>query len=603
MIALGRFSRWTTSRAGLPQVAALSVFALLVIIPILTQEPYHARVVSNIILTAIMGMAVTVVFGYAGQFSLAYGVLCGVGGYSSTYLILQAHAPQWLALLAGALAAGLVGVIVALPAIRLRGLELALITFAAALAGTAVFARIPELGGYDGIGGLLTPRLGGLRFATPLQQMELAAMALILVYVLLKPILAGRPGRRFLLMKADEATAASLGVHLTRDKLLAFGISSTVLGFVGGIYPLNISYLGPSLFDFDLVILLFFIVFLGGVNRLEGAIIGATVVGLIPVVLSGQADLSGIFYGISMLAALVLFGGGGLLTLIEWRPRSTTSAANTQQAVAEFNQPMGDYLPETSPTRPARAGALPAEPSASLLLEAQGISKRFGGLRAVDDASFRVHRGEIVGLVGANGAGKSTLLSLLSGYIVPDSGHVVYGGRDLRGLSPTKRAVLGMVRTFQFPVFSNEMTLRENLLVASESLSEHRSPQENVDDVLGLLALRTIGNLRVNQVAFGVQKLLDLGRALCAAPELLLLDEPAAGLGPAELPLVAATIANLRSDGKAVLVVDHNMAFVMQLADRVVVLDLGRVIAVGSPEAVAQDPRVITAYLSSDDLN
>jgi len=600
MIRLGRLSAWSPVRLGLPQLTALGVFALLVIVPIVTQEPYHARVVSNIILTAIMGMAAVLLFGYAGQFSLAYGVLCGIGGYASTYLILNAHAPHFLALLAGAAAAGVVGVIVALPAIRLRGLELALITFAAALAGTAVFAKIS---GYDGIGGLPKPRIGNVLFASPLEQMGFAAIALILVYVLLKPIVAGRPGRRFLLMKADEATAASVGVRLTYDKLLAFGISSLVLGFVGGIYPLNINYLGPSLFSFDLVILLFFIVFLGGVNRLEGSVIGATVVGLIPVILSGQANLSGIFYGISMLAALVLFRGGGLLALLEWRPRSATSAANPRHPVDRPNLLNEIHVPASVLSGSVRPNAPSAETDTDLLLEARGISKRFGGLRAVEDASFTVHRGEIVGLVGANGAGKSTLLGLLSGYLVPDSGQVLYGGRDLRGLSPAKRAFLGMVRTFQFPVFSNEMTVRENLLVAGESLGKHRTRHENVDDILGLLALQTMGNLRVNQVAFGVQKLLDLGRALCAVPDLLLLDEPAAGLGPAELPFVAATIASLRSDGKAVLLVDHNMAFVMQLADRIVVLDLGRVIAVGSPEAVAKDPRVITAYLSPDDLN
>ena len=556
------------------RIVAVLLIAALFFVPYLKHDPYQETVATLILLNAILAMSLTVLFGCAGQLSFAYAALYGVGAYASTYAIKDWHVPQLVGIALGGVAALVVGLVVALPALRIRGLQLGLVTLAFSLAATTVFAHIS---GYEGIVGLPYFHIGHSQFIQADRQLILLAVLAVVTYVLLSVVLGRRTGRRFLLVKADEASASSLGLNVTREKMLAFALSSLVLGIIGGFYPMLLSFLGPELFSFELVTTLFLIVIVGGAVRLEGAILGATIFGLIRVALKNQAQLTPVLYGGGMLLTLLFLPGGliGLFTLMRrQRNKSTTSLV--------------PKLVERSTPVAAVADAAP-------LLEVEAVTMDFRGLRALEDVSLHVQPGEIVGLIGSNGAGKSTLINIITGYLASNAGTIRFSGEDVTRRPPHKRARLGLVRTFQFPVLVPELSVRENLLVAAEASGRER-PRARVDEVLELVGL-TAADADVTKLPFGIQKVVDLARVLLTGSRVVLLDEPAAGLAPHEFPAIAGILAELRNQGMSVLVVEHNMSFVMPLIDRAVVLDHGRVIATGTPTEIAAQTEVIEAYL------
>lgn len=577
------------ARSQPERLIAWVLIALVFAVPYFSGDPYGSATAALIFLQAILAMSVTVLFGYAGQFSFAYAALFGVGAYVATYSVREWGVPQVVGILLGGITAVVVGVVVAVPALRIRGLQLGLVTLAFSMAAFTVFGHIS---GYEGIGGIPYFRLGEKAMVLAHDQLLLLGIAVVIVYIGLDRLVSSRVGRRLLLLKVDEATAASVGMDVTRQKMLAFAASSLVVGLIGGLYPMLLGFLGPELFGFEVVTTLFLIVIVGGSGRLEGAILGAAIFGLIRSELRDQAQLAPLLYGVAMLLTLLLLPSGlfGLARFIKPRMRSMPVRAMPRSA---------DEPPATDEPAPAVDGRPPVDPprpAGRPLLVVTGLSKRFQGLRALDDVSLDVRAGEILALIGSNGAGKSTFINAVTGFLKVDEGRVVFDGRDVTRLAAHRRARLGLVRTFQFPVLVPELDVRSNLRVAAE-MTGTRDAFARVDESLRLVGLGDGRDVAVADLPFGTQKTVDLARAHVVGSSLLMLDEPAAGLSPEELPAIAALLSQMRDQGIAVLLVEHNMSFVMPLADRVVVLDHGRVIARGTPAEIMADDQVLEAYL------
>jgi ABC-type branched-subunit amino acid transport system ATPase component/ABC-type branched-subunit amino acid transport system permease subunit len=540
---------------------------------------YFQTVCLLVIVNGVLGMGLTVLFGYAGQLSFAYPALFGVGAYVSALLVLHTHVGGLLSCVAAVAVTVCIGLFVAVPALRLKGLQLGLVTLVFGMAAVQVFSYI---GGYDGISGIPPLQVGPYQFNSLGSQIVLAVGLLLVVYILLGAFLSGPPGRRLLLLKADEAVATSLGINVTTQKTAAFIVSSAVLGLIGGVYPLFLSYIGPDSFGLDLLIALFLAVMLGGVRHLEGAIAGAVIVGLIPQLVPDQESLYPIFYGVLLLGVLVALPTGivGLLT------RRRVGGLR-----AEFDSVRQLQPPESRPIH------LKDTTSLAPLLAVTNLSRSFGGIHALEDVSIQVHEGEVLGLVGGNGAGKSTLVSVLAGHLRADSGDIQFLGQDMTRWASLKRSRNGLIRTFQFPTFARELTVRDNLTVVAEV--HGASPAKAVGEILERVGLEAASDMPITTLSLGLRKMVDIARAFLAAPRLVLFDEPAAGLSPAQLPNLDELIRWKQSQGVAFLVVEHNMNFILPLAHRVVVLDHGGIIAEGTPQEVATNEKVVAAYLGT----
>ena len=557
-----------TRTATLGATILVALFAL----PILAGTGFSLTTGILVSYLAMIAMSATVLFGNAGQLSFAYGVIAGLAGYVAVYLNRWFGVTPGIAVIAGVASATLIGVIVAIPALRIRGHQLGLLTLVFSLAMLTVFRR---WSGFEGIGGLPDLTIFGLPFDTPFRQHVFFAILAILTYIPLRILLGGHVGRRFLLLKADEATAASFGVNLTREKVKAFALSSVVAGLAGAVYPFLLSFLGPQLYEFELVTLVFLAIILGGRTFLEGALLGAAAVTIARALLRGQPELATVLFGGTLLAFLVFAPDGIIGAFIQLRSPAmviTPSPRVIEPAPVSFD-------------------------ASNVSLSADGVSKRFGGVAALKDVSLRVRGGEIVGLIGANGAGKSTFISCITGFEEPDSGTVRIGNTAITSWSPDARARAGLQRTFQFPTLVSELSVRDNIVVGVEGLLGRERAQVAADHVLERVGLEKAADATVEKLSFGNRKIVDLSRLLASESRILLLDEPAAGVAPEMLPILATILDLMRREGRVLLVVEHNMAFTLPLCDRVVVLDRGSVIAEGSPEDIKQDRHVIDAYL------
>ena len=316
---------------------------------------------------------------------------------------------------------------------------------------------------------------------------------------------------------------------------------------------------------------------------MAGPLLGAIILGALDVILGTQAEISALYLGVAMLATFI-FLPRGLIGLVR-RPTAPPTM------VPEDRPEIGVQLAAAKLARP---------PAGDVVLRVEDVSKTFKGLRALQHVSLDVREGEIVALIGSNGAGKSTLINVITGFLAPDrgAGAITFRGQDVTGWASHRRARAGMVRTSQFPALVGELDVETNLSVA---VVRDGADQDAVDPVRTLeeLGLAGYADRKVAELPFGVQKLIEMSRAVNVRPRLVLLDEPVAGLAPAELPAVTTLLHRLRDLGISVLLVEHNMPFVMSLADRVFVLDHGMLISSGTPAEIRADAGVIEAYLGT----
>ena len=551
-------------------------------------------------IAGIVAMGLVVLTGYGGMTSFGQATFMGCGAYVSALLTGGAGLSPWLALPAALLASGVAALALGAVTLRLSGHYLALATIAWAVSLYYLAGNLDGLGRNDGLSGIPPLRIGSLALTGSREYFVVVWTAAALVVLLTSNLLDSRVGRAIRALRGGAAAAASCGVHLPRARILAFTYAAVLAGLAGWLYAHMQRSVNPTPFGLNAGIEYLLMAVVGGAGSIWGALLGAGLVtvvndqlqSLLPRLLGQQGNYETIVFGV--LLVLVL-----------------------QTAPDGLWPQMRRLFPSARPRRVrADAAALPARtlPAAGApVLSATGLRKTFGGLVAVNGMGLRLDAAEIVGLIGPNGAGKSTTFNLLTGVTRPGAGQVRFLGRDITGLSPPGVARLGIARSFQHVKLVPGMSVLENVALgahlrgAAGPLAAILRLDRAEEARLFAEARRQIARVGLDaqadkpgdSLALGQQRLVEIARALCLDPILLLLDEPAAGLRHAEKADLAALLRRLRNDGVTVLLVEHDMEFVMRLADRLVVMEFGAKLAEGAPAAIRADPAVIEAYLGA----
>jgi ABC-type branched-subunit amino acid transport system ATPase component/branched-subunit amino acid ABC-type transport system permease component len=571
-------------------------------------------------ITAVITLSLVVVTGYTGQISLAQLTLAGVSAY-----ILSTFASTWgipfpLAPIMSALVAAGAGVLIGLPALRVRGLMLGVVTLTFAAGVEAIWFNNNSIdGGASGLA-IPTPRLFGMDlsigsgkdFPRPAFGI-LCLIVLVLVALGISWLRTSRLGTAMLAVRADERSAAAAGINVVKVKLIGFAIGAFIAGLGGSLLAYQLGNVTFQDFDAYLGLVTFSVVVVAGITSVSGGILagiissGGILVALISsgVGSGGVDNWYGVVAGIGVILTVIFNPDGvvGPTHLFLEQRRVRGVLARPEGALAPALRGAGTVLAPMT----VGAGELVGTnghggderltgPGPSPLLDVKHLSVRYGGVLAVDGVSFSVEAGQIVGLIGPNGAGKTTTIDALCGFHGYE-GSVALAGQDVTGLSPHRRAALGLARTFQLAGVSDDLTVEENVQVGQHRASTHDpAALTRILDELGLVEMR---DLQVSMLSQGQRQLVSVARALAGEPRLLLLDEPAAGLDSTESLWLAERLRGVRDTGVTILLVDHDMSLVLNLCDTIDVLDFGALIATGTPDQIRKNQLVSTAYLGA----
>jgi branched-chain amino acid transport system permease protein len=548
-------------------------------------------------ISALIGLGLVLLTGAAGLTSFGQAAFAGIAAYAAAYLITTAGFSPLEALPVSLLAVGLAAVLLGGVTLRLSGHYLPISTIAWAAAIFYLFARLQVLGGQTGISGIPPISLFGLQLTSGRSCFVLIWACVLCVIITQSWLLRARAGRAIRSLRAGTLLAESFGIPVFRTRLTAFVYAALLAGLAGWLYLEFIRFLNPSPFDITAGIKDLFVVMIGGAAYPWGAVAGAAILSSLPEVL--QAITSGqnenydlIAYGVIIVLLLQRSRIGLVGALIARFPALRAPAVNVTPSAASL---------------PSRK--LPRR--GEVLLQAAHVEKWFGGLCAVKDMSFEVRAGEIVGLIGPNGAGKSTMFNLITGAAAPSAGQITLCGTDVTGAPPGAAIRLGVSRSFQHVKLLRGASVLENVMIGGHlrgrkgllagmfraDRAEEASLAAEAARQLGRVGLADVMHRPAGSLALGPQRLVEVARALCADPVLLLLDEPAAGLRHAEKQELAQLLHALRDAGIAVLLVEHDMDFVMNLVDRLVVMDAGAKLTEGLPGVVQADQRVLDVYL------
>jgi branched-chain amino acid transport system permease protein len=566
-------------------LASTGVAALLVAAAFIVSNDYYLYVMFMAGVYFLCAAGMNVLAGYAGQKSLGQAGLFAVGAYTVALLTTRWQVSPALALAAAPAFAAVAGVLIALPSLRVKGPSLALVTLAFGVVVEKIVTEWTDFfGGAQGVYGIVPLGLQSEVFS--LRDWVILVVILGLVtHLLLAHALKGRFGRALLALQADEIAARCAGISVYRYKILAFVVAAATCGLAGGLVAQQNQYFNSDFVTFHLSIFILLLVLLGGAGTLYGPVAGAVVLTLTDVFLARWPFVQHFIYGAMLLFALYLMPQGivgAVRNLLGRRPSTTPGG-------------LGE-----APRQPPARARMPV--STEPLLECREIGKAFGGVVTADKVTLSLHGGRIQALIGPNGAGKSTLINILTGIIRADSGQILFAGRDVTRARAHDLASAGIARTFQNLRLFGEMSVLDNVLVGAHSRADAgAAAREKAMAVLDFVGLAHEAGSRAGSLPYGLQRRIELARALAAEPTLLLLDEPAAGLNPQETVELGQLIRRIGESGLSILLIEHDMTLVMEISDEVFVLDRGRIIAHGTPAMIQSDQHVIAAYLGPDD--
>ena len=629
--------------------AELAALASLAAIPLLVNNSYVLGLLTLLAIYAILLIGLDVTVGYLGQVNLAQAAFLGLGAYGAALGVVNFDFGM-LAALALALGVGLVfGTLLAFPALRLEGPQFALATLSfSALSATTLNEWESLTAGAQGLQ-VSRPPLFGMELDAP-GFFWLCLLLLALVWMGMRNLLSSQWGRAFEALRDSPIATDAMGVGTYRHKVAGFALASALGGLAGGLYAFNFQYLQPQSFGYDLMVILLLGVVLGGRKSLWGALVGAALIALLPNLLSNR----GLFEAISAVGLLIAIAAGtrgllkkttrpfqalapvvamGILMVGSLIVENTEDWRKAIFALMLFAVVVG--LPEglmgfaahflaklfrvAPPPLPAPAPldeVLPRQAAdGSALLELRDVKRYFGGVKAVDGVTLTVRAGEIHGLIGPNGSGKSTAVNVISGLYVPTGGDMLLRGKALPVGSLFKVARSGVARTFQNLQLFSDLSAVDNVMVALRgvyripmplvllglAMGEEQRARASALALLELVGLQAQARTRAKDLTYGDQRFLEIARALARRPDLLILDEPAAGLAHPDVNRLIEIIKRIHERGISIILIEHHMDVISELCSVVTVLDGGRIIAAGTADEVKRNPKVIEAYLGMAD--
>ena len=586
----------------LPRKFWLPLFTVLMLaVPLLPVPEFWVTQLNYIGLYAIVSLGLVLLTGVAGLTSFGQAAFVGVGAYTTAYLSTTMAVSPWIALFVGLALAVVVAVVLGALTLRMSGHYLPLATICWGLALYYTMSNMEFLGKYDGILGVPALNFFGISLAGAREIYFLIWVVALAAAVGVTRLLDSRPGRAIRALKSGSTMAEAMGISTLRYKLTAFVLAAILAAMSGWLFAHLQRTVNPSPFSLGKGIEFLFMAVLGGVGHVWGAFAGAAVVKLVedelqvllPKLIGTSGNFEIIVFGL-ILVLVLKYAPEGLWSFVQrWLP--------APRRVKDWDGAAA--LPTRSKPEPG-----------SLLLDVKAVRKQFGGLVAVNDVSFTIRAGDIMGLIGPNGAGKSTTFNLVSGVLSLTSGEVVFRGQNVAGLSSRAIARLGMSRTFQHVKMIPEMTVLENVAlggylrsssgVAKAMLRLDRDEERRLfaeaEKQLARIGMTGQMHELAGNLALGPQRLMEIARALCTDPSLLLLDEPAAGLRLKEKQALAEVLRQLKAEGLSILLVEHDMDFVMGLVDHIVVMEFGTRLIAGTPAEVQASPVVRAAYLGTE---
>ncbi|MEP9355967.1 branched-chain amino acid ABC transporter ATP-binding protein/permease [Xanthobacter sp. KR7-65] len=572
---------------------------ILVAVPLASGNEYELRLFMLFLIYGIIAVGLNVLVGLTGLVSLGQAGLFALGSYTGAIVATRLGFDMISASLVAALVAGVFGVLLAYPTVKVRGVYLAVVTIAFGIIVENVAIEWQSMtGGTTGITSIPSPNVFGIRL-TGYAFYGVLAVVLFLATAGAHNLKVSRFGRAMIAVSESETAARALGIDATALRTLAFVVASVTAGLAGTFYAFLNSYISPDIFTFSDSVRFLLMVILGGAASTFGPLIGAYILTYLPEYLQQFAVWQKFAYGALLLTVMFVMPRGimGSLALGLKRLRPPARAVDPAEglpAAQSLAQPAGTQRSE---------------------MVARDLTVRFGGLTALSAASLRVKPGEVHALIGPNGAGKSTFVNTISGFYQPTEGGFELDGIQLAGRRSHEIARVGLSRTFQNTELFSGMSVLENVMVGYQQRltyglpaallrtpSMRRQEEECRRAAIGLLAfvgLDAYANEEARFLPFGLQRRLEIARALAPRPRLLLLDEPAAGLTTQEIDELEAMIRRIAGLGISVLLIEHHVELIMAVADTVTVLDYGQVIASDAPAVVQDDPRVIEAYFGT----
>ena len=580
------------------RLTAWLLIAAAIVAPIaIGMNTYYLHVLNLAWIFAIAALGLSVATGVAGQIVLGQAALVGIGAYATALLMMRLSLPWWLALPLAMALTGTVGAMLGLISTRIKGHYLAIVTLALNEIFRIVAVNEEALtGGPMGLRNIPTLRIPGLGESIT-QQLYLPLAGLMLAsYLLMILFHRSALGRELRAVRDDEMAAEAMGVNSVRVKTIAFVICSLWASLSGGLYVLLVGFVAPTNFTIAESVKMMLMVVIGGLGSIPGTMLGAIVVTILPEALRDLQTYYMAAFGAAVVIIMLVWPKG-LGVFADWLWGSVLTGRREPEAAS----PAGPLsLAAVAAAGPGLAGGAALPDSSGPLMRMRKVSRSFGGVRALNDVSFDVMRGEILGLIGPNGSGKSTMINACSGVIHVD-GLIELDSHPLQNRPAWEVHAHGVARIFQNVRLWESMTVLENVMVAWRRIPGQPGGEATIRQAslaaLEQMGVRHLAMRQAGDLSFGQSRLVEMARAIVGRPKVLLLDEPAAGLRGGLVMELSTILQRLRAQGMTILVVEHRIKLVTSMCDRVVVLNLGDLIANGAPAAVMESPVVIEAYL------